>query len=131
MLLKKERSPSLLSVADPKASYNPSSRETKAGIPPRSLKQKPTEEAAYLLTSGCSAALLNTAWAHLPKDDTVHTGPGYPTSIRNQDNAPQTRPQAHLMEAVLQLWFPLPKCVELLANTGHHRKETMHRIHQK
>lgn len=53
--------------------------------------------------------------AHLPRDGTAHSGLDPPTSISNQKNAPQV----NLLEAILQLRFPLPKCVKLTTKIRH------------
>lgn len=48
-----------------------------------------------------------TAQAYLPKDDTTLRGLGPSKSINNHEIAPQTCPQANVMEALLQMRFPL------------------------
>lgn len=45
----------------------------------------------------CSASILNTARAHLPRDGTACNGLDLPTSVINQENALR----ANLIEAVL------------------------------
>lgn len=59
-----------------------------------------------------------TAQALLLGDGAAHGGLGHPTGISNGENAPQTYPQASLMEATLQLRFLLPMCVKLTTKVG-------------
>lgn len=46
---------------------------------------------------------------HLPREGTAHSMLTPPTSIVNQENAPQTCLQANLMEAISQPRFPFSK----------------------
>ena len=55
----------------------------------------------------------HTAQDHLPRDGAAPGGLGPPTSVIHQDNLPQTRPQADLTAAVLQLRLPHPSDSEL------------------
>lgn len=49
-----------------------------------------------------------TAQVHLPRKGTTHSGLGPPTLISNQENIPQTCPQANLMEEILNWGSPFP-----------------------
>ena len=46
---------------------------------------------------------------HQPRGAIIHHELVPPTSVMNQENAPQACPQANLVEAFSQLSFPLPK----------------------
>lgn len=63
-----------------------------------------------MLTFGCFSY---TAQTQLPRDGNAHSGLDPPTSISNQENDPQTCPQASLMEVTPQLSFLLPRYVKL------------------
>ena len=54
------------------------------------------------------------AQAQLPTVGIIHSRLDPHTSTRHQDNAPQISSQAKLMETILQLKFPLPRCVKLM-----------------
>lgn len=49
-----------------------------------------------------------------------YAGRGLPTSTGNQENAPQTCPQANLMITALQVKSPLPKRVKLTTKISHY-----------
>lgn len=93
--------------------YSSSLREAKAGAWSRS-------HGVVLLTGfllgSCPAHLSCTAHAYLPSNGVIHNGLGLlPTSINNEENVPGTWdvPPVQSQEAVLQLGFPLSKCVGL------------------
>lgn len=82
----------------------PSMREAEAGSEAGSIEQGCLLTRFRLMFSGLS----HTAQAYLPKDDTtsavwVLLNPSTITKL-----PPQTCPHANLMEALLQLRFPLP-----------------------
>lgn len=74
---------------------NPLSREAKVGTEDRSLRQKSSRRTDCWLASYFSY----TAWAHLSRDGTAHSGMNPPTSASNQENALQVCPQMNLMAA--------------------------------
>lgn len=66
------------------------------------LRQRPCWDSLYWLSFHDLVSLLfDTIQDHLPRGGTVHRELGLPTSIPNQENAPQPCPQASLEDAVL------------------------------
>lgn len=55
------------------------------------------------------------------RDGTAHGGLNASTSNSNQEDSPQSCPQDHMVEVILQLRFPLPRCVKLISRISHHR----------
>jgi hypothetical protein len=74
-----------------------------------------------LLPGLCSSSTSYTTQAHLPRDHPTYTGLAPSTSISYQANASETNPLASLLEAVLQLRFPLPRNVKLATQISHQK----------
>lgn len=73
-------------------------------------QQKLQKEAAYWPVCHDLLSLLScTPQAHLPRDGTVHSRLGQPTSIFNYESSPTVLPIHNLMVAFSLLMGPLPK----------------------
>ena len=81
------------------------------------MKQRSWRNAASWLASHSLLMLFSYRTEdHLPRGDTTQSDLGLPTSVINQENAPQTCLWDNTMETFSQLKLPAPRCAQLVTS---------------